>query len=57
MAYNNRHYTTFIALLDLWGFPPEEAKFISDQLARVDNDAQDQLIEKITVALQKKTKP
>ena len=54
MSYNRQHYTTFVALLQLWGFPSAEADFIGNQLANVDNNVQDQLIEKITVALHKK---
>lgn len=57
MGYNQAHHTTFTALLQLWGFPSEEAKFIGERLAQVDNNVQDQLIEKITLALQKKQSP
>lgn len=46
--------TTFIALLQMWGLPTELAQPISDQLARIDNGMQDQLIKTITVELQKK---
>jgi hypothetical protein len=57
MAYNSQHYTTFIALLQLWGLPPELAQPISNQLANIDNTQQDELIKTLTVALHKKQSP
>lgn len=57
MAYNSQHEQTFNALLQIWSFPEEEARMIGSQLARVDNDIQDDLIRLITLALQKKKSP
>ncbi len=54
MPYNAQHYTTFKALLQLWGLPPELAQPISSQLANIDNTKQDELIELFTVQLEKK---
>lgn len=57
MPYNQRHEITFTALLQLWGLPPELVKPISQQLANIDNNVQDDLIQQFTVALQKKQNP
>ena len=57
MPYNSQHYTTFTALLQLWGLPLEVAKPISSRLAYIDNDDQDRLIELIASELQKKQDP
>jgi hypothetical protein len=57
MAFNSQHHKTFGALLQIWGFPEEEAQMIGYQLAQVDNGIQDDLIRLITVALQKRKVP
>jgi hypothetical protein len=57
MAYNHQHYETFVALLQFWGLPPEVANLISEQLADIDNDAQDELIKILTTKLHKKQIP
>lgn len=53
MAFNSQHHITFGALLQLWGFPEEEAQMIGYQLAQVDNGIQDDLIRLITLAYKK----
>lgn len=57
MPYNSQHYETFVSLLKLWGLPQELANPISNQLANVDNGAQDILIQTMTRELLKKQKP
>lgn len=57
MPYNGQHYKTFVALLQLWGLPSALAQPISNQLANIDNTKQDELIELITVQLEKKQNP
>ncbi|PPS44870.1 hypothetical protein B1A85_00860 [Chroococcidiopsis sp. TS-821] len=51
MSYNAQHYNTFAALLQMRGLPIELAKLISGELAQIDNDRQDRLIETFTVRL------
>ena len=58
MINNEQHYTTFIALLKLWGLRPDIAELVSQELASLeDNDAQDKLIAIMTDELQKSQKP
>lgn len=57
MPYNSQHYTTFAALLQLWGLPAAVAQPISSRLANIDNNDQDVLIELIASELQKKQNP
>ncbi|URD49672.1 hypothetical protein [Chroococcidiopsis sp. CCNUC1] len=54
MAFNNQHYYTFTALLQLWGLPSQLVEPISRQLANIDNTQQDELIQLFAVELQKK---
>ena len=51
---NAQHCATFAALFRMWGFPEEEANLIGTYLSCVDNGTQDQLIQTITTALEKK---
>ena len=54
MPYNQKQYITFVALLKLWGVPPNLVEPISTQLANIDNDKQDELIAIFTDELQQK---
>ncbi len=49
-----QHRATFTALFKIWGFPEEAAQEIGRQLSCIDNGVQDNLIEIITTALEKK---
>ncbi len=51
---NMQHRATFTALFKIWGFPEEAAQEIGRQLSCIDNGVQDNLIEIITTALEKK---
>ena len=57
MTYNNNHYTTFVALLKLWGLRADIAELISTQLYCIDNDAQDNLIAVMTEEFYKTQTP
>lgn len=54
MSYNGEHYSTFMALLQMWGLPMKLAESISKQLANIDNAKQDELIKTLTVELHKR---
>jgi hypothetical protein len=51
---NYQHTDTLTALFQLWGFPEEAAREMSNHLFHVDNNVQDRLIQTMTMALAKK---
>ncbi len=56
MPYNPVHETTFQSLLEVHGLSQEMATEIACHLAQIDNNQQDELIEKWVSQYVKKTK-